>query len=195
MQPCSYGPIMSRGWCGDGTLSGSGLRVLQRCSVKTNATPRRKRLDAMTEAELQSKSVPLFVLRHLFRDAPPWEVDELLRHMARGGRAATGLNRRSFARRYRRPVAGPSCNWHAAAAKLNASPEKGGAPKMATGPEPQASKILHHYLKETLRQKEYRELADNSAGADLPTTLVTKYLRIGPSESKLKLGSQAGHQK
>lgn len=119
-------------------------------------------LTPLTEAELQHSA--LFFLRLLFRDRrPPWEVDELFATFGpKRPRQQQSLNRRSLAWQYGSAGKPPKLQFARRAAKLNATLKKEGYPKSwLLGSGTTNVENMHHYLKETLRQKEYRELADN----------------------------------
>jgi hypothetical protein len=115
-----------------------------------------------TEAQLQRFA--LSHIRELFRRRrPPWEVDELFAKFGpKGKREDSHFRRGQLVRLYGRLGCPPKLQFARQAAKFNAALlKKGCHPSELLGTGTTSVENMHHYVKEILRQKEYREIADN----------------------------------
>ena len=115
-----------------------------------------------TEAQLQAYA--LSHIRTFFqRRRPPWEVDELFaKYRPPRKREDSRLKRGRLVRLYGRLGKPPKLQFARQAAKFNAALLKRGChPSELLGTGTTSVENMHHYVKEILRQKEYRGIADN----------------------------------
>src|SRR5262249_33855195 len=112
----------------------------------------------------------LAYLRLLFnRRRPHWEVEQLFADFGpKKPREQQRSNRKGLAWLYGRQGKPPKLQFARWAANLNATLIKKGWPKSELwGSGTTNVENMHHYLKETLRQKEYRDLADRTCASRL----------------------------